>query len=84
MGIYSGRVLHELWEDPEDDSLSFGLATGAPPAHLSSSARLVWTVEAASHGEAMTRYYAHQGWAPYKPDPAWGDDVVEPYPPDPA
>lgn len=35
---------------------------------LSRSARLVWTVEASSHFEAMTLYYEGQGWGEYTTD----------------
>ena len=31
-------------------------------------ARLVWEVEAPSHFEAMTRYYAYMQWGEYKSD----------------
>lgn len=29
-------------------------------------AKLVWTVEAGSHFEAMTKYYEYMGWGEYK------------------
>jgi hypothetical protein len=61
-------VLHELWEDPDGDPYTFLLAGprgDEARAMLASSARLTWTVEAASHFEAMTRYYKHQGWGEY-------------------
>jgi hypothetical protein len=32
---------------------------------LGPDARLVWTIEAANHFEAMTRYYEHMGWGEY-------------------
>lgn len=35
---------------------------------LSTDARLVWTVSARSHLEAMQRYYAHMGWGEYSTD----------------
>ncbi len=35
---------------------------------LELGSRLVWTVEAASHFEAMTKYYAHMGWGEYTTD----------------
>jgi hypothetical protein len=61
-------VLHELWEDPDDGSLTLVLAGqrgDAARALLSKSARLTWTVEAESHFQAMTLYYEHMGWGPY-------------------
>ncbi|WP_221177491.1 hypothetical protein [Nocardioides marmoriginsengisoli] len=68
-------LLHELWDDPEDEGrytfcLS-GLRGADARALLSSSARLVWTVEAASHFDAMTAYYEHQGWGVYTTDQEW-------------
>jgi hypothetical protein len=63
-------VLHELW-DEGDDGQTFCLAGPhgeAARAELTPSARLVWTVEAASHFEAMTLYYEHMGWGEYTTD----------------
>ena len=35
-------------------------------------ARLVWTVEAVSHFDAMTKYYEHMGWGKYTTEyPEW-------------
>lgn len=71
-------MLHELWEDPEPRDggyLTFCLA--GPMGDdarklLSPEAKRTWTVEAASHFEAMTLYYEHQGWATYTTDyPEW-------------
>jgi hypothetical protein len=68
-------VLHELWEEPEGDyPYTFCLAGSrgdAARALLSSAARRTWTVEAASHFEAMTKYYEHQEWGTYTTDQAW-------------
>ncbi len=68
-------MLHELWEDPESDGL-YTFCLAGPRGEdarsmLSDSARLTWTVEAASHFEAMTLYYAHQGWGSYSSDQEW-------------
>lgn len=61
---YGSTVLHELWEDPEDEGRYMFCLAGqqgnGARALLSPSARLTWTVEAESHLEAMTRYYEHQ------------------------
>lgn len=61
-------MLHDLWECPElgdGGYLTFCL-TGPmgddARARLSSSARLTWTVGAASNFEAMTLFYEHMGW----------------------
>jgi hypothetical protein len=35
---------------------------------LGPTAKLAWTVEAASHVEAMTLYYEHMGWGTYTTD----------------
>ena len=68
-------MLHELWDDPDSEGrytfcLSGRMGDGAR-AHLSRSARLVWTVKASSHFEAMTLYYEHQGWGEYTTDQQW-------------
>jgi hypothetical protein len=61
------RLLHELWESPEGLG-TFCLAgpdgDGAR-ALLEPGSKLVWTVEADSHFEAMSLYYARMGWGPY-------------------
>lgn len=68
-------MLHELWHDPETEGGFTFCIVGPHGAHarglLSSSARLVWTVKAASHFEAMTRYFEHQGWGTYTSDNEW-------------
>jgi hypothetical protein len=40
-------------------------------AMLGPPARLTWTVDAASHFEAMTRYYDHMGWGTHPTDQSW-------------
>ncbi len=63
-------MLHELWLENETEQ-TFCLAgphgNGAR-AQLSKDARLVWSVEASSHFEAMSLYYSHMGWGEYKSD----------------
>ena len=39
--------------------------------------KLIWTVEAESHFDAMTKYYAFMGWGAYAADDA---TVHAPYP----
>ena len=68
-------VLHELWDDPESQG-GFTFCLAGPlgdeaRAWLSPSARIVWTVQAESHFEAMTRYYEHQEWGRYTTDQDW-------------
>jgi hypothetical protein len=67
-------MLHELWKDPEPDQggyLTFCLAGprgDEARRDLSVAAQLAWTVDAASHLEAMTLYWEHQGWGVYTTD----------------
>ena len=66
-------VLHELWDDGENGQ-TFCLAGpmgNDARAMLGPHARLTWTVDAASHFEAMTRYYDHMGWGTYTTDQSW-------------
>ncbi len=80
---YAAPVLHELWEDPEDEGrYTFCLAgpMGDVARSLRSpSARLTWTVEAASHFRAMTLYYEHQGWGTYTTDQDWDRQTYAEY-----
>ncbi len=68
-------MLHELWEDPEDEGrYTFCLAGpkgDAARSMLSPSAHLAWTVEAVSHFQAMTLYCKHMAWGTYATDHEW-------------
>lgn len=69
------HVLHELWDDPEDEG-RFTFCLAGPHgdqarALLSMSARRVWTVEADSYFDAMTAYHRHMGWGTYETDQEW-------------
>lgn len=68
-------MLHELWDDPRSEGrYTFCLAGPKGDnvrATLSPEARLTWTVEAASHFEAMSLYHEHMGWGPYTTDQEW-------------
>jgi hypothetical protein len=58
---------HELWQEP-DGCQTFCLAGAqgdGARALMHSEAKLVWEVEAESHFEAMTKYYAHMQWGEY-------------------
>jgi hypothetical protein len=72
--VIVARLIHELWENPEEGTFTVCL-TGqrgeAARALLSSSARIIWTFEAESHYEAMTIYYRHMGWGEYVTDQEW-------------
>lgn len=63
-------MLHELWKEG-DGCWTFCLAgplgDGAR-SFLDSEAQLVWTVEASSHFDAMTKYYEYQDWGVYSTD----------------
>jgi hypothetical protein len=64
-------VLHELWLDENDDSQTFcdaGPRGDGARNLLSKNARLIWTVEAKSHFDAMTKYYKYMGWGEYTSD----------------
>lgn len=65
------QLLHEVWEVPDEDgqwlpSLQLAGPDGdAARALRDPQARLVTTLWAGSHFEAMTRYYALQDWGAY-------------------
>jgi hypothetical protein len=74
------KLKHELWEESGGEELTFCLA--GPHGDdarklLSPDAKLIWTVEAGSHFEAMTAYYKFMGWGEYTTDQAWD---LQPYP----
>ena len=60
-------MLHDLWDEGEGRQTfcSAGPHGDDARAMLEPGARLVSSVEAASHFEAMTLYYEHMGWGPY-------------------
>lgn len=61
---------HELWIESEYEQ-TFCLAGphgDSARRLLNSGAELVWTCEAASHFEAMTKYHAYMGWGQYISD----------------
>ncbi len=75
-------LLHELWEYREDGMNLCTFCHAGPTGDgarktVPADAKLVWTVWAGSHFEAMTRYYERQGWGVYTTDQAWD---FEPYP----
>ena len=77
------KLKHELWKDiggEEYSEYTFCLAgprgEGARKL-LSSEAKLIWTVEASSHFEAMTAYYEFMEWGDYTTDQEWDS---KPYP----
>lgn len=57
---------HQLWMDEGQRSFCLAGPMGDTLRALhSDGAQLVWTVEAASHFDAMTFFYEHMGWDPY-------------------
>lgn len=65
-------MLHELWV--EEDGQTFCLAGPLGDSArklLGKEAKLVWTVEAESSFEAMTKYYEYMDWGEYRSE--WPD-----------
>ncbi len=63
-------MFHELWKE-ESGEQTFclnGPRGDAARKRLSPAAKLVWTVEAPNHYEAMRRYYEYMGWGTYTTD----------------
>lgn len=59
---------HELWID-DGDCQTFCLAGphgDSARSLLAPEAKLIWSCEASSFFEAMTRYYEYMGWGAYK------------------
>lgn len=70
------ELLHEIWEEVEDGCRSIELRIAGPSREalpLNSKARLLGTLRAASHFEAMQRYYTFMDWGNYHPEPDWDD-----------
>jgi hypothetical protein len=63
-------MLHELWieSDTQQTFCLAGSAGAAARALLLPGSRCVWTVEANSHFDAMTRYYEFMDWGEYVTD----------------
>jgi len=65
------RMKHELWK--YGDGLSTFCLAGkhgddARKNIVEPDAELVWTCDANSHFEAMTKYYEYMGWGEYETD----------------
>jgi len=75
------RLKHELWKEANGEQ-TFCLAGpmgNEARSLLGPDASLIWTVEAANHFEAMTKYYEFMGWGTYNTDQEWDR---KPYPDD--
>jgi len=70
---------HELWVDPEglDTFLLAGPLRDDARKQLPAGSKLIWTVEAGSHFDAMSKYYKYRGLGKYESDQAWD---FKPYP----
>jgi hypothetical protein len=77
------KLKHELWKDIGGEEYSYytfclaGTHGDGARQLLSPQAELIWTVEAASHFEAMTAYYQFMKWDEYTTDQEWD---MQPYP----
>ena len=68
------KLTHELWEENGGARHTFCLA--GPPgdnarSFLYPDAKLIWTVEAGSHFEAMTAWYEYMGFGVYEAQAEW-------------
>lgn len=73
------RLLHELWQEvdgTETFCLAGPMGDGARGL-MEQGAKLVWTVLAESHFDAMTKYYEFRGRGPYSTTHDWDN---QPYP----
>lgn len=62
-------MLHELWVESSGQTFCLAGPNGdAARALLEPGARCVWTVDAESHFEAMTKYYEYMAWGVYTSD----------------
>jgi len=81
-------VQYELWieEDQEQTFCVSGPRGDSARALLGVNAKRVWTVNAQSHFEAMTKYHQYMGWRAYVAafpdienvpfDPSYGENPV--------
>jgi hypothetical protein len=72
-------LLHELWQEDEEQEtfcLAGPMGDGARAA-MPADAKLIWTVWAESHFDAMTRYWQFKGWGEYTTDQ---ESDCQPYP----
>jgi hypothetical protein len=73
------QLVHELWieTDQEQTFCLAGPMGDDARSRMAPGAQKVWTIEAESHFDAMSKYYAHMGWGAYTTEHAWD---FEPYP----
>ncbi|GGR17254.1 hypothetical protein GCM10008957_32340 [Deinococcus ruber] len=76
-------LLHELWKDIGGEQYPYETFCLAGPrganarSLLSPTATLIWSVQADSHFEAMSKYYTYKGWGEYTTEDEWDS---QPYP----
>lgn len=69
---------HELWREKNGYTFCLAGSLGDQAREMmGDDAELIWTVEADSHFEAMTKYYEFMDWGEYPTDFA---QDKEPYP----
>lgn len=63
-------MLHELWLESEaEQTFCLAGAHGEDARRLlQPGAKLIWSIEASSHYEAMCLYYEYMGWGKYTTD----------------
>jgi hypothetical protein len=73
-------MLHELWKDAGGQTFCFAGPLGDQArSMLDSDAVLIWSVEAESHYEAMTKYYEFMDWGVYRTE---FEEDKQPYSPE--
>ncbi|MEN2424682.1 hypothetical protein [Chromobacterium vaccinii] len=76
-------LLHEVWEEIDEDGQSLpGLCLAGPDgdgfkALLGPGSRLVTTLYASSHFEAMKKYYEIVGYGEYVNDESWSHEPFD-------
>ena len=71
---------HELWKEKNGYTFCLAVPMGDDArALMDKNAEVIWTVEANSHFEAMTKYYEFMDWGEYKTE---FEQDKEPYPKD--
>ena len=71
---------HELWKEKGGYSFCLAGPMGDQARSMNSeNAKIIWTVEANSHFEAMTKYWEFMEWGEYTSE---FDEDKEPYPKD--
>jgi hypothetical protein len=58
---------YQLWVSKDSQTFFRVPNEQAPHFAHEDEAVLTWEVEAFGHNDAMTKYYGHMGWDPYKP-----------------